>query len=626
MKRKILSLMTSIAVVVYGSALPVRAADPLLLNATEVTLYFLYSTLEGKISIPVELPTSAQIKVMNPIVGETVRFYAEPMYLNVSTDGVVTPAPEYYKGGVGSYTKPETYDYIAYIAGSFDVTVYSGSRQATVTVNVENYAAKYVEDELDRVANDIMANNVSNYDKLDAICRYVASFPYGQGTTPASFILNGHGDCWASTNTIIALANRCGMRARPRQEDKNIVGGHYNAIVEVDGIPCIAEAGYGGDFRGYDITKRPLGYDFKAITYSIPDATATVEIVEYLGFDTDVTVPAVFHTDGTIKLSKVASISTGAFNDNDYIEKVTISEGIETLGAYCFFYCSKLKELNIPASLTKIEELQFWGANAVTTINVAENNPVYKSIDSVVYSRDETSLVLCPAAREGVFRVPDSVLTVGNGAFYNCKKLTKIIFGKNIKNINYMTCYNAESLKEIIIREGTQSIDMGAFTYCYYAQIEIPKSVTQIADNVFERNIQVSIIGYPGSYAEQYAKAKGIKFLDITSNSISKWQCGVSITNYNYDSTTKKISADVSVSNNSDFTGEADVTIAVYDNAGKLVALKTQYVELDKKQTKPISFSETVSNLTAKYTIKAFVWSTYNDMEPLTNPAVVNVE
>ena len=69
-------------------------------------------------------------------------------------------------------------------------------------------------------------------------------------------------------------------------------------------------------------------------------------ILEYLGEDPDVVVPAV-DEDG----NPITRIDSRAFLKNTNIQSVVISEGIETVGNEVFQYCENLKEASLPYSL-----------------------------------------------------------------------------------------------------------------------------------------------------------------------------------------------------------------------------------------------------------------------------------
>ena len=69
-------------------------------------------------------------------------------------------------------------------------------------------------------------------------------------------------------------------------------------------------------------------------------------------------------------------------------------------------------------------------------VTVAEDNPKYKSIDGVVYSKDGKQLLLYPAAKneEGTFEVPKEVTEIGKYAF-NDAKISHITLNDNIDSI-----------------------------------------------------------------------------------------------------------------------------------------------------------------------------------------------
>lgn len=118
----------------------------------------------------------------------------------------------------------------------------------------------------------------------------------------------------------------------------------------------------------------------------------------------------------------------------------------------------------------------------------------------------------------------DSVLTVGDEAFYKCEGLKEIVFSQNLTHIGYesfsychgltsvvipgsvetidglafCTCYG---LQEVIIGQGVQTIGICAFSCCHaLTDILIPDSVTTISEASFE-NTGLTEITIPGSVA-----------------------------------------------------------------------------------------------------------------------------
>ena len=516
MKRKMLTTLIAVVVLISGLILPVYAGELLELNTNEIKIYAINSQLEDILSIPVEFLSSMQIQVKNIQPGETVKYTANTTNINVSTDGTITAAPTYWTklgGGMssGSQIKPEHYDYIDYSYGTFSVTVTAGTKSAEVIVHVVNYLDEYIESELNLMAKQIMAENETELGRLDAICKWVASFEYDyryQG--PAGFIIYGGGDCWASTNSIIFLADLCGMRARSRDATRDIGAGsgHMNAVVEVDGVPYIAEAGYADSApRSYNFEGYPSGY-----ILAYPFGSSTANIREYIGFDTDIVVPAIID-DKTI-----ISIKEMAFRRNG-IEKVTLSEGITAIETNAF-YLSGVTELHLPSTISSIEERPFVGAERLEVITISEDNPYYEIQDGMIHSKGGEILIACPNSKKGEVIIPDSVVEIGTGAFFWCINITKITTGENLRKIGFGAFYNS-GIKNIIINQGTETIEEMAFAHLNPVNVHIPASVTSIHDDAFI-GANATIYGEPGSYAETFANEKDIKFIDIITLQFQK--------------------------------------------------------------------------------------------------------
>lgn len=84
--------------------------------------------------------------------------------------------------------------------------------------------------------------------------------------------------------------------------------------------------------------------------------------------------------------------------------------------------------------------------------------------------------------------IPDSVITMGNEAFKNCRKLEEITLSQSLNNIKYNTFYNCTSLKSMVIPNSVTSIKDEAFSKCTgIKEIVIPESVKNIDGWSFSR-------------------------------------------------------------------------------------------------------------------------------------------
>lgn len=163
-----------------------------------------------------------------------------------------------------------------------------------------------------------------------------------------------------------------------------------------------------------------------------------------------------------------------AFYECSSLKEINLSEGLESI-YYNAFEGTKATSIMIPASVTYINTDAMhkqtngrieYGSGAFTNmwalqkIDVAENNANYKSIDGILYSKDETKLYVCPAAKQGKVIIPNTVQTLEAGIFVGCSKIT-----------------------EVILPDALKQIPESCFQYCReLKKIKIPKSVTDIKD------------------------------------------------------------------------------------------------------------------------------------------------
>ena len=113
------------------------------------------------------------------------------------------------------------------------------------------------------------------------------------------------------------------------------------------------------------------------------------------------------------------------------IESYTIKEGTEIICDRTFFYCSSLKSMVIPDSVTKI------GGGAFEYC---------ESLQSIV--------------------IPNSVTEIGDRTFRNCKSLKSIVISKLVTKIGYGAFWGCENLQSIVIPNSITEIGDCAFLGC----------------------------------------------------------------------------------------------------------------------------------------------------------------
>ena len=87
----------------------------------------------------------------------------------------------------------------------------------------------------------------------------------------------------------------------------------------------------------------------------------------------------------------VRVVGRSAFSGNKSLVSLEIPEGVETIGENAFYECSALQKLTIPASLREIDA-NFASCSALSTFEVADGNPNYRSVDGSLVSKDGKTL------------------------------------------------------------------------------------------------------------------------------------------------------------------------------------------------------------------------------------------
>ncbi|NMP37450.1 MAG: leucine-rich repeat protein [Clostridiales bacterium] len=142
--------------------------------------------------------------------------------------------------------------------------------------------------------------------------------------------------------------------------------------------------------------------------------------------------------------------------------------------------------VNVPASVQEIVPGSFVLCEKLTTINIDSANPVFTSVDGVVFNKSMTRIVVCPSGISGVYTIPESVDTVGVSAFEQCFKLTQVNMYDNVKVISDKAFAYCGALKKIVLSDNLNSIGANAFRGCgELTSVTIPRNVTSIGGCAF---------------------------------------------------------------------------------------------------------------------------------------------
>ena len=169
--------------------------------------------------------------------------------------------------------------------------------------------------------------------------------------------------------------------------------------------------------------------DLKYVYYSPTERTYSVKAAN-TDISGEVNIPATYNG------RPVVNIDAYAFQDCKNITKITIAEGIKSIGQAAFKNCINLKYISIPDSVTRI-----------TSADIVRTFHCCTSLESII--------------------LPKNLKIIEEGIFNSCTSLKSVTLPENLEEIKKLAFSNCTSLKEIIIPETVKNI-----TYAFDKSLE----------------------------------------------------------------------------------------------------------------------------------------------------------
>ena len=203
----------------------------------------------------------------------------------------------------------------------------------------------------------------------------------------------------------------------------------------------------------------------------------------------------------------VTTIQMNAFSGCTALETIVFPDSLTSIQGSAFLDCSSLKNVTWSKNLTSIDSSAFSNCSALETLEL----PI--SVTTLGYGAFSN----CDGLTTII--VPDSVTKLGTQVFYDCDALTSVKLGSGITTIPESTFEHCDALESIVIPRRVTTIGNTAFKDCVkFTSITIPRSVTSISGNAFSYPAKMTIYGVAGTYAETFANANNIKFVDKQVN------------------------------------------------------------------------------------------------------------
>lgn len=132
-------------------------------------------------------------------------------------------------------------------------------------------------------------------------------------------------------------------------------------------------------------------------------------------------------------------IEEGALCGLKEVEEVIVNEDVEEIGAWAFYGCTALSDINLPSGIKKIGENAFF--------DTAFYNDEKNWQDGVLYLGN--SLIKAQEFVKETYFVKDGTKIISQGAFKDCTLLERVLIPDSVEEIGAEVFVGCENLKAI---------------------------------------------------------------------------------------------------------------------------------------------------------------------------------
>lgn len=226
-----------------------------------------------------------------------------------------------------------------------------------------------------------------------------------------------------------------------------------------------------------------------------------------------------------------------AYAETNSRVKTVAFEGMEKVpSAWNLVRLPNLERIEFGAEV-RFFELSLNAVPGVKAFWVDPANPLFQSIDGVVYSKDGKELVLFPPAKGPIYAIPEgterisrnaffyndalksislplTMTTIGERAFQRCLALETVSLPLTLEEIGEGAFYECISLERLVLPKSVQTIGDYAFVGCEkLRELVIPNAKTAVAPGAINSVAKdIAIYAPEASWAHRWAQACGMKW------------------------------------------------------------------------------------------------------------------
>lgn len=186
--------------------------------------------------------------------------------------------------------------------------------------------------------------------------------------------------------------------------------------------------------------------------------------------------------NNTVIPNTVNSIGLYAFSGSG-LTNVNIPNSVTSIDEAAFYNCTALTNASIGNSVTHIDEFSFSGCKELTTITVSTENTTFDSreyCNGIVNTATNTLVVGCKNTV-----IPNTVTAIGNNAYTNCVSLISVDIPNSVTSIGNTAFYYCFALADIYCSIlDPCKVTMGTNVFEYVPKeactLHVPKNTTDL--------------------------------------------------------------------------------------------------------------------------------------------------
>ena len=210
-------------------------------------------------------------------------------------------------------------------------------------------------------------------------------------------------------------------------------------------------------------------------------------------------------------------VSSNMFYECKKLETVVFGMNVTEIGAWAFYNCSQLK-VDLPGNIVKIGVGTFENCKSLTEITIPKSLTecdwrIFSGCSNLKTIKFEKGITTIPANLfygadtiwfDGLeeIDIPETVTTIGNSAFFNCRNLTTVTGMKNVTKIGDDAFYNCSNLVNIKLPENLTEIGVWAFYNCNQLKVDLPGNIVKIDWSAFRNCKSLTEITIPKSLTD----------------------------------------------------------------------------------------------------------------------------